>query len=261
VTLRRPQRRPRPSRSASPPGQGRLRQERPCSPGPGNRPGLAVWGPPYQATPRTEVRTVIADVELCDCGAAQPFRLERSQARPLGSRPEPRGLPPSIHPGLSAYFPPIGRPRAESPCKTMSAPVRPIELVVQNGRYWARNRLWGSGRARLPDFTGLRFSEISSGSVKLLPKLLPSPRGLRRWERSLARLLFVRLTSLDGYAGAPAFGVKGVPTSAGGDARQRAKAGQRRAVADVHHQHVLGAGAGQSRLLFGASGSVVDGSS
>jgi hypothetical protein len=45
--------------------------------------------------------------------------------------------------------------------------------VSTNGRYWARTRLWGSGRARLPDFTGLRFPEISSGSVKLLPKLLP----------------------------------------------------------------------------------------
>lgn len=56
-----------------------------------------------------------------------------------------------------------------------------------------------------------------------------------------------------------AFRAKGVPRCAGGDARQRANAGQRRPVADEHQQHVLGAGAGQSRLLFGASGSVVDG--
>jgi hypothetical protein len=51
---------------------------------------------------------------------------------------------------------------------------------ARNGRYWARTRLWGSGKAKWPGFAGLRCSQISLGLLKLLPNLLPSPRDSRR---------------------------------------------------------------------------------
>jgi hypothetical protein len=46
-----------------------------------------------------------------------------------------------------------------------------------SGRYWARTRLWRSAKAIEPGITGLRWSQIGSGSLKLLPKLLPSSGG------------------------------------------------------------------------------------
>jgi hypothetical protein len=96
------------------------------------------------------------------------------------------GRPPWLEPygGSRAHHLLSGRrpPRVARTAQTephwnleaLSDAQRPHEMGLStSGRYWARTRLWGSGRARLPDFTGLRFPEISSGSVKLLPKLLP----------------------------------------------------------------------------------------